>query len=253
MNDIPGTSMIGYTDSINQPTKIRLQDGSEVAITDWSWRLLYSTVDILSGATDEQFVTFNYSESDPVSASSNVQQAQYRNATRKDTNAEDKSQLPSEQEYICYGVVCELYQFRMDTEQDGEAAYVSDTPGGAAVNAGNMVYMNEKLIFALEITQKDFYIGSLMWFAAGGGAFIQSSGGGGGNLRTYANNGLQSKDSIDRSPVPLHIGGTEQFKGILYNQDGLDMDFIDEDGNVDNSIVIRVRTSMLGLHKRPAA
>jgi len=252
MNDIPGTSLIGYTDSINQPTKIRLQDGSEVAITDWSWRLLYSTVDILSGATDEQFVTFNYSESDPVSASSNIQQAQYRNATKKDTNAEDKSQLPSEQEYICYGVAIEFYQFNLDTDEDGEAAYVTG-PGGAACNAANLVYMNEKTIFALEITQKDFYIGSPMWWGAGGGAFVQVTGGAGSNLRTFANNGLQSKEAIDRSPVPLHIGGTEQFRGLIYNQDGLNMDFVDEEGVVDTSIVIRARTNMLGLHKRPAA
>lgn len=253
MNDIPGTSMIGYTDSINQPTKIRLQDGSEVAITDWSWRLLYSTVDILSGATDELFVTWNYVESDPVSCSSNINQAQFRNATRKDCNNEGKQQMPSEQEYICYGVSIEFYQFTLDDDEDGEDAYLSDVPGGAAINAGNLVFMNEKTVFALEITQKDFYIGSPMWFGAGGGAFVQSQGGAGGALRTMANNGLQSKDAIDRSPVPLHIGGTETFRGLFYNQDGLDMNFTNELGEVDDSIVVRARTSMIGLHKRPAA
>lgn len=253
MSDIPGTSMIGYTDSINQPTKIRLQDGSEVAITDWSWRLLYSTVDILSGASDEQFTTFNYSESDPVSASSNILQNQYRNATRKDTNSADRSQMPATEEYICYGVAIEMYQYILDTEENGEDAYLSDVPGGALVNAGNMALMNSKLIFALEITQKDFYIGSPMWFGAGGGAFVQGSGGAGGALRTYANNGLASKEAMDRSPVPLHIGGTESFNGILYNEDGLDMDFMNEAGEVDNTIVVRTRTNMFGLQKRSAA
>src|SRR6185295_12785733 len=116
-----------------------------------------------------------------------VQQQQYRNATRKDTNAEDKSQMPSEQEYICYGVSLEFYQFFLDDTLDGELAYIPGD-GGAAINAANMVFMNEKTVFALEITQKDFYIGSPQWFAAGGGAFVQSNGGLGGSLRTYANN-----------------------------------------------------------------
>ena len=249
----PSGSLLGYTDSINQPTKIRLQDGSEMAITDWSWRQLYSTVDILSNANDEQFVTWNYVESDPVSHSSNIGQNQFRNATKKDCNNDGKSQMPSEQEYICYAVAIEVYQFTLDTNATGESAYTSAVPGTTIPNAGNLSLVQSKLIFALEITQKDFYIGSPGWFSTGGGPFVTASGGLGGNLRTYANNGFASKDAVDRSPVPLHIGGTEQFRGLFYNPDGNNVVWVDEAGQPSSTTVIRLKTDMIGLHKRPAA
>ena len=253
---VPGSGAVGYTESINQPTKIRLSNGAEVAITDWSWRKMYSVVDVLSGATNEELYTFNYVEGDQVSFSANIGVNQRRTATIKDCNNKGKSQMPSEQEYICYAVAIQIWQFVYDagTEEDpltGEESYLNPI-GGPIANSANLSIAATKLIFSLEITEKDFFTGDPTWFSQGGGPFIVSSGGAGGNLRTYALNGLQTKDAIDRAPVPLHIGGTEEFKGILYNQDGQPIVWDDEDGNPDTTAVLRFRTEMIGLHKRPA-
>lgn len=248
-----GSGAVGYTETINQPSKIRLADGSEVAITDWSWQMLYSVVDVLSGATDEELYTFNYVESDPVSHSSNITGNQLRNATKKDCNNTGKSQMPSEEEFICYSVAILPMQFEYDANASGELAYVPLLPGGPMPTASNLNYAMSKLVFAMEITDKDFFTGDLSWFGRGGGAFVTSSGGAAGNLRTYATNGLPSKDSIDRAPVPLHIGGTEEFKGIFYNPDGLPINWMLEDGTVSQTIVMRFKTELIGLRKRPAA
>lgn len=261
MNDqtqVPGSGAVGYTESINQPTKIRLSNGAEVAITDWSWRKMYSVVDVLSGATNEELYTFNYVEGDQVSFSANIGTNQRRTATIKDCNNKGKSQMPSEQEYICYAVAIQMWQFDYETTDDddatltGEDAYLYSNPGGVIANSANMSIAATKLIFSLEITEKDFFTGDPTWFSQGGGPFLTSSGGAGGNLRTYALNGLQTKDAIDRAPVPLHIGGTEEFKGILYNQDGLPITWLDEQGLTDTHALIRFKVEMIGLHKRPA-
>ncbi len=249
---VPGSGAVGYTESINQPTKIRLSNGAEVAITDWSWRKMYSVVDVLSGATNEELYTFQYVEGDQVSFSNNIGVNQRRTATIKDCNNKGKSQMPSEQEYICYAVAIQMWQFGYDADETGEDAYLYNAPGGVMANSANLSIAATKLIFSLEITEKDFFTGDPTWFSQGGGPFIASSGGAGGNLRTYATNGLQTKDAIDRAPVPLHIGGTEEFKGILYNQDGHPIVWRDEDGNPATTTVLRFRTEMIGLHKRPA-
>ncbi len=246
------TGAAHYTESINQPTKIRLADGSEVAITDWSWRHLYSTVDILSGATDEEFYTFNYVESDPVSHSSNIAAANQRNATNKDCNNEGKSQMPSEQEFMCYALTVRPSQFVMSADTEGEESYLSNVPGGSVPIIGNVQYAIDKFVWALEVTDKDFYTGDMSWFAAGGGVFSSATGGAAGVLRTFGNNGLASKEAIDRSPVPIHIGGTEEFKVIAYNSDGLPVTWQLDSGGDGDDVVMRFQTRMIGLQKRPA-
>lgn len=255
MNDqtqVPGSGAVGYTESINQPTKLRLSNGAEVAITDWSWRKMYSVVDVLSGATNEELYTFNYVEGDQVSFSANIGVNQRRTATIKDCNNKGKSQMPSEQEYICYAVAIQMWQFVYDANETGEAAYAYTAPGGVIANAANVSIAATKLIFSLEITEKDFFTGDPTWFSQGGGPFIAATGGAGGSVRTFANNGLATKDAVDRAPVPLHIGGTEEFKGILYNQDGLPITWRDEDGLEDATACVRFKVEMIGLHKRPA-
>ncbi len=247
---------IGYTESINQPTKIRLPDGGEVAITDWSWRTLYSCIDVLSGATDPRIDAFSYAQGDNVKTSQNIANnpATLRTATEKDTNLDSGSQkMPAEWEYICYAVVIDIEQYIYDSQGTGEDAYTVAGPGLPMPNLPNVKYAMARLNVALEVTQKDFYINKLGWFSAGQGPFTSVSGGAGGALRTFANNGLQSKDAIDASPLPVHIGGTETYAVYFQNGDGTALNWLDEAGAPVPTTVLRFFSSMVGLHKRPTA
>lgn len=245
---------IGYTESINQPTKIRMADGAEVAITDWSWRTLYSCIDILSGATDEQIAAFSYSLGQNVKASSNVGANQLRTATLKDTNLDSgESKMPAEQEFICYAIAVQVEQFIYNDQQTGEAAYTVAAPALPVPTAGNLAVATSRLTVALEVTQKDFFQNKLGWFSAGGGPLVSANGNAAAAIRTYASNGLPTKQAIDTSPVPVHIGGTEAYAVLFQNGEGSAINWVDEAGSTSATVVLRFTPSMIGLHKRPSA
>ena len=56
----------------SQITQVRLPDGRNVAIVDWTDKPLFSTIDLLSGYTDQEIECFTYQVSDNVSSSSNI-------------------------------------------------------------------------------------------------------------------------------------------------------------------------------------
>jgi hypothetical protein len=245
---------IGYTESINQPTKVRLPDGREVAITDWSWRTLYSCVDILSGATDPQLPAFSYSLGQNVKASNNVASTALRAATLQDTNLDaGESKMPAEQEFICYAIAVDVQQFVYADNQTGEAAYTVAAPALPVPTAGNLAYAMLRLSVSLEVTQKDFFQNKLGWFSSGGGPLVSANGNAAAAIRTYAANGLPTKQAIDTSPVPVHIGGTETYAVLFQNGTGAAINWLSEAGATDATAVLRFTASMIGLHKRPSA
>lgn len=229
-------------DPINQITKVRLANGQEIAIVDWQWRPLYSVVDLLSGMTDIQVPAFNYSEGDQVSASSNVSSAARRTATLRDTNISAPSEMPSEEEYLCYGLAIELYAL---TLSGSTYANIAPLPNGQ-----NVTLLHERMIVELEVSQKAYFQGSLGYFPAGFGAAVAATG---DTLRTYATNGSPNRDAIDKSPVPVHIGGTEKYAVILHNPGGSAIDFVSDAGAAAVTTLMRARVNFIGLHKRPAA
>lgn len=235
-------------DPINQITKVRLANGQEVAIVDWQWRPLYSTVDMLSGMSDLELPAFNYSEGDQVSASANVPNAARRTATLRDTNASQASEMPSEEEYLVYGLAVELYQLDLSN-----GSYVYSTAGAPMPNAPNVALLHERIILELEVSQKAYNQASLGWFAAGFGPSAAVVGPAAAAVRSYATNGAPSRDAIDRSPMPVHIGGTEKFRVIFNNPGGAAIDFVSDAGAPVSTTIMRARVNFIGLHKRPAA
>lgn len=241
---------IGYTESINQPTKIRLANGEEVAITDWEWRNLYSTIDTLSGFSDNRIPAFSYSLGQQVKCTSNIGANQRRTATLKDTNLDaGESKMPAEQEYICYAIAIYMEQLVFNSQNSGEAAYGVGSAGLPIPRAANVAIAINRLSASLEVTQKDFFQNKLGWFGAGGGVFAVSNTA--GAARTYGSNGLPTKDAIDTAPVPVHIGGTEAYSVLFVNDDGGTVSWVDEAAASDANAVIRFTTSLVGLHKRP--
>jgi len=238
---------------LNQLTKIRLPSGKEVGIVDWSYRPLYSTILTLNGWTDQELSWFTYSVGDQVSMSQNLIATAGGpfNATIQQTNISSASEMDSLEEYLCYALSVEVYEYGIT---GGAYAF-----GGAGTPSPNIpaMFMLNRLIVELEVSEKAYYQASLGFFATGFGPNFQlDSIAAIGAGRSYATNGLPSAEAIDVSPVPVHIGGTEKYRGILYNPGGTNggntINYNDDDGNPSATAVVELRLNMRGLHKRAA-
>jgi hypothetical protein len=234
--------------SINQITKVRLADGTEVALTDWSSRPIYSTVDLLSGFIDEEIRAFSYIESEQVAASQNLITAGgTRNATQTDTNIDSKGELAATEEYLVYAIQVEMHQFDFATPDFNITAPGLPCPTGPVV-----CQAQQRLVLELEVSEKAFPQAGLGWFSTGFGPQIVSTDAA-VTHRTYANNGRPTREAVYEQPIPVHLGGTEDYSVIIHNSGGGAVNFTDDAGVVQAAIALRMRIYLCGLHKRPTA
>lgn len=244
---------------INQITKVRLPGGEEVAIVDWSHRVLYSSCDLLSGFTDVEIYTFTYVESDQVASSANI--ATPRLATLMDTNIAQPGQMDATEECLIYGISTELYQLTQTVSTGALNEFGAN--GRPMVPAATMAHLHRRLILELEVSQKAFYQASIGWFTAGfGPAVAIGTPSVANNTTTYisdAVNGLPGHMARHNAQIPVHIGGTEKFKVILHNPTGAAVNIpgfgagegSDNGDTVANYVIARFNFDCL--HKRPTA
>jgi hypothetical protein len=242
---------------INQITKVRLPDGGEVALTDWSSRPLYSNVDLLTGFTDSEIQAFNYTEGDSVSASANMPVASRRIATLRDTNIASANQMDTTEEYLVYAIKVEVHHFIRNTTS---GVFAATGVGDPIPNGPLLSLLHNRLVLELEVSQKSFPLAGLGWFVQGFGPVLAVATPNAGAARTYANNGAQTHASADILPIPVHIGGTEDYRMILHNPpNGPDqtgngaVTFPDEAGGDEANAVAMLRIYMCGLQKRATA
>lgn len=228
---------------LNQITKVRLADGREVGVIDWSWRPIYSVIDTLSGWTEDELRAFSYSEGQPVMTTTNLA-ASRENATLRHTNLKSPGEMDSLEEFLVYAMCVEVYE--MNNTND---VIVSDQVGQPSPQPNNVAHLHERCILELEISQKEYQQASLGWFAAGFG--VSGFGSDDANDRLYSTNGAPSRDAVDMMPVPQHIGGTEKFAAVLKNPGGATITYRDQDGSSNAALVERFRINLMGLHKRP--
>jgi len=226
---------------LNQITKVRLADGRQVGIVDWTWRPQYSTVDTLSGWTDQEIRAFQYSEGDPIAITSNMTVQEI--ATLKHTNIASPAEMDALEEMLVYAICTEVYYLLEEQE-------ISPTEAGMPVPfPWNIKQLHERCIMELEISQKAYQQASLGWFAPGFGVTGFSASADGD--RSYGENSVPSREAVDMYPVPTHIGGTEKFAVILHNPDGTALNYYTAAGEEDAGAVHRLRINLMGLHKRP--
>jgi len=233
--------------AINQITKIRLPSGQEVALTDWSDRPLYSTVDFLSGFTDEELRAFTYSSSENVTQSGNFAAAARRVATLRDTNVSQSSEMAATEEYLVYQIKVEVAQFTLAANQ-----LTINTAGDPIPNAPNIGQFNHRIIGELEVSDKAFPQAGIGWFNTGFGPDIAGVGAVVA-ARTYANSGSPQHDASYSMSIPVHIGGTEDYSFIFHNPTGAAVGFVDDTAAADANAVLQARVYLCGLHKRPTA
>jgi hypothetical protein len=238
----------------SQITQVRMPNGQTISIVDWTDKPLFSTMDLLSGYTDQNVECFTYTVSDNVSSSNNV--TTRRVATEADTNVVTPGGMASTEEILIYNIKVEPYQLNDGSSPVGDASLWSYLAPGLPIPAPEpLAILGANTLLRLEISQKIYAEAGLTYFNTGFGIFTAGARGVGtaGAIGAYASLGLPSAEAPRSFSIPHHIGGQEKFRVVLVNPTGAAVDFTNPSGAADPKIAIRLRVLLEGLYKRPVS
>lgn len=249
----------------SQITQVRLPDGRNVAIVDWTDKPLFSTIDLLSGYTDQEIEAFTYQVSDNVSSSSNI--TTRRVATERDTNVATPGGMASTEEILIYNIKVEPFELlaaETDPEPPGVPTVIPDAtqfdvnaPGLPVPQPQTLAGLNLQSLLRLEISQKIYAEAGVAYFNTGFGPFITGArnvaGAVAGENLAFANLGLPSAEAPRSFSIPHHIGGQEKYRVVLANPTGLTVNFRDSAGEVADRTALSLRILLEGLYKRPVS
>jgi len=243
----------------SQITQVRLPDGRNVAIVDWTDKPLFSTIDLLSGYTDQEIECFTYQVSDNVSSSSNI--TTRRVATERDTNVATPGGMASTEEILIYNIKVEPFEL-LATDEGGNVIpdanqFDVDAPGLPVPQPQTLAILNQFTLLRLEISQKIYAEAGVSYFNTGFGPFIAGArnvvGAVAGDNIAFANLGLPSAEAPRSFSIPHHIGGQEKYRVVLANPTGQTVNFRDSAGDVADRTALTVRVLLEGLYKRPVS
>lgn len=236
----------------NTITTMRLPDGRTVAFVDWTDRPLFSTADILAGATDERIPLFNYIVGDTVTGTQNF--TSKRVASDRDTNIATPGSMASTEELLIYAIKPEIMALACPVEDD-----VVDADANLAVEAfpfdpipasQQLAYFQRMMLLELRVSQKTMQQVPFGYLNTGFGVFNTPAG--------NSLNGLPSQEAIRALSIPIHIGGQEKYQVDLVNSTGEALniglsDFAATPSDPQPGRVFQVRVLLDGLYKRPVA
>lgn len=244
---------------INQITTMRLPDGRNVAFVDWSDRPLFSTCDILHGASDERIPLFNYTNGDAVSASNNI--TVKRTATDRDTNIATPSAMASTEEMMIYAIRPEYVALATASATRTDATTATER---YALDPVPMMWQLaaffRRTLLQIQVSQKTQHQAPLAYYNTGFGPMAQASVPGLTTVAIPATAGLPAQSAVRALSVPIHIGGQEKYEVAILNPSGLALD-IGLPANVlgdppeaaETNRLFQVRVLFDGLYKRPVA
>lgn len=240
----------------SQITQVRLPDGRTVAIVDWTDKPLFSTIDLLSGYSDQEIECFTYQVSDNVSSSSNI--TTRRVATERDTNVATPGGMASTEEILIYNIKVEPFEFTPEDEEETNATLFAPSQAGQPIpQPQTLAILNQYSLLRLEISQKIYAEAGVAYFNTGFGPFISGARNVGGALAgtplAFANLGLPSAEAPRSFSIPHHIGGQEKYRVVLANPTGETVNFRLSDGSVTPDVALTVRILLEGLYKRPVS
>jgi hypothetical protein len=251
----------------SQITQVRLPDGRNVAIVDWTDKPLFSTIDLLSGYTDQEIECFTYQVSDNVSSSSNI--TTRRVATERDTNVATPGGMASTEEILIYNIKVEPFEFQAAEEDEvvipDANQFAADLPGLPVPQPQTLAILNQYSLLRLEISQKIYAEAGVAYFNTGFGPFIAGQRGiGQGGPNAFANFGLPSAEAPRSFSIPHHIGGQEKYRVVLVNPTGSTVDFRAASGPLADPpeppsapvaprTAVTLRILLEGLYKRPVS
>lgn len=240
---------------LNQVTKLRLPNGTEVALVDWSDRPLYSSADFQSGFVDEETDLFNYVTGDPVPARAPSATIVRRTATLQDTNISTPSAMNSTEELLIYGIKVELFAYTLDTNGDFEGINTFGTTiSYPNVPAPMLKELQRTLMLQLVISQKVYSEATLGYYNTGFGPYGIATGPANLGAATVANQGLPSQEAVRSFAIPHHIGGQEKYRVAILNPTATADDFgLIDAGSLDTLAATTIRVYLDGLYKRPVS
>ncbi len=241
---------------INQITRMRLPDGSEVAFVDWGDIPLISTAWILHGFTDSEINFFTYLVGETVSATSNC--AGIPTATEFDTNIATAGAMAGTEEMLVYSIKPEYTAYIGGGNSDDEVDTASPALTGMPVpNTPSLAILQQSLLLRLEVSQKVYVEAGLGYFNTGFGVFGSLAGAPANNaLASYATAGLPSQEAVRSFAMPTYIGGTEKYRVYLAYFGAAGLQFGRDEAAAPASItgyLMRVRMHLEGLYKRPVS
>jgi hypothetical protein len=245
-----------------QIVTMRLSDGRTVEFADWSDKPLYSAIQILNGTTQQEMAAFTYVQGDPVPgfAPPTAVTVNQRTANERDTNMALPSGLASEEEFLVFSIRPEVFCehvsdiVNVDFANPAAVATSATTLGGDVVpTLGALSVLALRTIVYLEISEKRFPQAGFGYFNFGAGAYSTGTNGGQAALQ-----GLPSQEGIRTLTVPSHIGGTEKFRVVVFNPDGVALEMgynVDgvDDGVPDTARFATIRFYLDGLYRRGTA
>lgn len=236
----------------NTITTMRLPDGRSVSFVDWTDRPLFSTADILSGASDERIPLFNYIVGDSVSGTQNLNVK--RTASERDTNISTPGSMASTEELLIYAIKPEVMALAVPTYQGAvvpDATLAIETFAYDPIPASwQLMHLMRLCLIELRVSQKTMQQGPFGYFNVGFGPFNTPG--------ANAVGGLPSQEAIRALSIPVHIGGQEKYEVAVVNPTGEALNIGLSDHTTDPSDeqpnrLFQVRIILDGLYKRPVA
>lgn len=232
---------------MSQLLKIRLPDGRTLTPSDWTTaEPLWSTVELPTGNISIQ-EAFTYGIGGVVPGSVNNRQS-----SLIDTNLQGEgARLPENEAMIIQAIAVEVYVI----PQSGATVVTnSDNAISPDVGVTNMLALQRDLLTIVTIAAVKEYIRvPVSFMAAGAGADSGTASGVGGDLvngYVAAANGSTSVKGLRHLASPLFIQGGEAFRVKFVPPRGT-IAGLNLGGNAGARL--RLRTFLLGYHKRPVA
>jgi len=239
-------------------TQFRLPNGSVTRLVDWVDKPIYSTLEILTGATDRKISAFTYNVGEPVPATANA--GTRRTSTEIDTNVDVGGAAASTEEILVYAIKPEYFELQLAAATPTDMTTASAAIGGQpAPRSSVLSELHLRLKMKLLISQKAYVDAGLGYFNTGFGsmtnAMLKQSAATDANVRSYATAGLPSQEAVRTFAVPHHVGGTEKYQVVLINPAGTPLVFNDEQLTPTGiaRCVYRIRIYLDGMRKRPTA
>lgn len=243
----------------SQITEIRLPDGTVVALVDWVDRPMFSTIDLLSGFTDNIIPAFTYVVSDQVSSSQNITNP--RMASERDTNISSPSTTASTEEMLVYNIKVEPYEWTSTPPNAGSGVdstkWTMARTGAPNATPQNLAILDFFSLLRLVISQKTYFEAGLGYYNTGFGPFTSVvNGTNAGAPVGLATMGLPSAEAARSAVIPAHIGGAETYNidfVVPNNQFGADGSGVNFTtlllGTANADTVVSLRILLEGLRK----
>lgn len=245
-----------------QIVTMRLADGRTVEFADWSDKPLYSTLQILHGSTQQEMAAFTYVQGDPVPGFAPPGfTVNPRTANERDTNMAVPSGLSTEEEFLVFAIKPEVFSERNTAaNQDADVADFQTPEALCGVQGAlssvvpspwMLGVLGLRTILYLEISEKRFPQAGFNYFNSGFGVNAYN-----GPVGAIATQGVPSQEAVRTLVIPSHIGGTEKFRVMLFNPDGVGLEVgynADDNTTCDTRRIADVRLYLDGLYRRGTA